>query len=154
MVAAEVTDSNDGKDDEQDTANPGRLRARLRADLTAAMKARDKVVVAVLRTTLAAFDDAEAVPPPAVGPATGPATSEYVAGTSVGLGSAEVARRELTLDDLYAVLRAQIDERTAQAHTYAAHGQAEAGDRLRREADVLRGYLPDPGPTTYAELSR
>jgi uncharacterized protein YqeY len=128
------------------TTDPGRLRARLRADLTAAMKARDKVVVAVLRTTLAAFDDAEAVPPPAVGPGagptTGPATSEYVAGTSVGLGSAEVARRELTLDDLYAVLRAQIDERTAGAGTYAAHGQAEAGDRLRREADVLRGYLP------------
>jgi len=89
---------------------------------------------------LAAIDNAEAVPAPPAGRA--PATSEYVAGTSVGLGSAEVARRELTLDDLYAVLRVQIDEWTAEADTYAAHGQAEAGDRLRREADVLRGYLP------------
>ncbi len=122
------------------TTDPGLLRARLRADLTAAMKARDKIAVAVLRTALAAIDNAEAVPAPPAGRA--PATSEYVAGTSVGLGSAEVARRELTLDDLYAVLRGQIDEWTAEADTYAAHGQAEAGDRLRREADVLRGYLP------------
>lgn len=124
------------------------LRARLRADLTAAMKARDKVAVAALRTALAGFDDAEAVPVPPT-PKEGsstpsqrpPATSEYVAGTSVGLGSTEVARRELTVEDLRTVLRAQIAERMAQADTYAAHGQAESGARLRREADVLRAYL-------------
>lgn len=121
------------------TLDPDRLRARLRADLTNAMKARDKIAVAALRIALAAFDNAEAVPAPPIGRA--PSTSEYVAGTSVGLGSAEVARRELTLEDLYAVLRAQIDERVAEANAYAAHGHAEAGDRLRREADVLRAYL-------------
>lgn len=124
------------------TTDPDRLRARIRADLTAAMKSRDKIAVAAVRTALAAFDNAEAipVPPPADGP---PVTSEYVAGTGVGLGSTEAARRVLTLDDLHAVLRAQIDERTAEADTYRAHGQAEAADRLGREADVLRAYLAD-----------
>jgi uncharacterized protein YqeY len=105
------------------------------------MKARDKDAVAVLRTALAAFDNAEAVaaPPSTPGP---PATSEHVAGSSVGLGSAEVARRELTMGDLHSVLRAQIDERVAEADTYAAHGKSTAADRIRREADVLRAYLP------------
>jgi uncharacterized protein YqeY len=123
------------------TTDPDRLRVRMRADLTAAMKSRDTDAVSALRTALAAFDDAGAVPAPepAAGP---PATSEYVAGTSVGLGSAEVARRELTMGDLHSVLRAQIDERVAEADTYAAHGKSTAADRIRREADVLRAYLP------------
>lgn len=116
-----------------------RLRARMRADLTTAMKARDKDAVAALRTALAAIDNAEAVPVPApAGPA---ASSEYVAGTSVGLGSAEAARRELTLDDLHTVLRAQIDEGLAEADTYAAHGRPDDADRLRRQAELLRPYL-------------
>lgn len=122
------------------TSDPDRLRARLRADLTTAMKARDKEAVAALRSVLASFDNAEAVPVPA--PATGPpASSEYVAGTSVGLGSAEVARRELTLDDLRTVLRSQIDEGLAEADTYAAHGRPDDAGRLRRQVDVLRTYL-------------
>jgi uncharacterized protein YqeY len=124
------------------TTDPDLLRARLRADLTTAMKARDKDAVAVLRTALAAFDNAEAVaaPPSTPGP---PATSEHVAGSSVGLGSAEVARRVLTLADLHDILRDQVDERTAEARTYAALGQVDAADRLRRDADLLRAYLPD-----------
>ena len=122
------------------TSDPDRLRARLRADLTTAMKARDKEAVAALRSVLASFDNAEAVPVPA--PATGPpASSEYVAGTSVGLGSAEVARRELTRDDQRTVRRAQIDEGLAEADTYAAHGRPDDADRLRRQVDVLRTYL-------------
>lgn len=129
--------------------DPAELRTRMRAGLTSAMKARDKVTVAALRTALAAFDNAEAVPVPPTPnegsptPSQGPpATSEHVAGTSVGLGSAETDRRALTVDDLHAVLRGQIDERTAEADTYADHGRADAADRLRREADALRAYLP------------
>ena len=122
------------------TTDADRLRARLRADLTTAMKARDKEAVATLRSVLAAFDNAEAVPVPA--PAAGPrASSEFVAGTSVGLGSAEAARRELTLDDLHTVLRALVDEGLAEAGTYAAHGRPDDADRLRRQVDFLRAYL-------------
>ncbi|WP_420121076.1 hypothetical protein [Nakamurella sp.] len=123
------------------TTPPDHIRARLRSGLTAAMKARDKEAVAALRTALAAIDDAEAVPVPA--PAAGPAaTGEYVAGTGVGLGSTEAARRELTLDDLHAVVRGQIDERVAEAATYDGLGRADAADRLRREAALLETYLP------------
>ena len=124
------------------TTDPNQLRTRLRSDLTAAMKARDKDTVAVLRTTLAAFDNAEAIPAPPAG--TGAhASSEHVAGASVGLGSAEVDRRVLTLEDLHDVLREQIGERTAAADTYDAHRQADTADRLRREVDLLRTYLPE-----------
>lgn len=123
------------------TSDPDQLRGRLRAGLTAAMKARDKDAVAALRTALAAIDNAEAVPPvPTVaGPA---ATSESIAGAAVGLRSTEVARRELTPDDLQVVLRAQVDERHTEAATYDGLGRADAAERLRREAAVLETYLP------------
>jgi hypothetical protein len=49
----------------------------------------------------------------------------------------------LTLADLHDILREQVDERTAEARTYAALGQVDAADRLRRDADLLRAYLPD-----------
>lgn len=123
------------------TSDPDQLRGRLRAGLTAAMKARDKDAVAALRTALAAIDNAEAVPPvPTVaGPA---ATSESIAGAAVGLRSTEVTRRELTPDDLQVVLRAQIDERHTEAATYDGLGRADDAERLRREAAVLETYLP------------
>ena len=38
------------------------MRASLRDDLKAALKARDRVATAALRSTLAAIDNAEAVP--------------------------------------------------------------------------------------------
>lgn len=120
------------------TSDPDQLRGRLRAGLTAAIKARDKDAVAALRTALAAIDNAEAVPTVS-GPA---ATSESIAGAAVGLRSTEVARRELTPDDLQVVLRAQIDERNAEAATYDGLGRADAAERLRREAAVLETYLP------------
>lgn len=41
------------------------LKSRLRADLTAALKAREKLQAALLRDLIAALDNAEAVPIPA-----------------------------------------------------------------------------------------
>ncbi|WP_116950669.1 GatB/YqeY domain-containing protein [Jiangella endophytica] len=120
------------------TADAQTLRARLRADLAAAMKERRREAVTALRTALAAVDDAEAVDPAAQPP---PATSEHVAGAHAGLGAAEVRRRELTADDVRAILRTQVAERRAEAGRYDAHGRHDAADRLRREADVLGSYL-------------
>ncbi|RIQ18811.1 GatB/YqeY domain-containing protein [Jiangella rhizosphaerae] len=120
------------------TTDADALRAALRADLVAAMKARRPEIVSVLRTALAAVDNAEAVdltgPAPAV-------TSEHVAGAHVGLGAADVRRRELSGDDVRAILRAQVTERRTEAGRYDAHGRHEAADRLRREADALASYL-------------
>jgi uncharacterized protein YqeY len=120
--------------------NPEALRSALRADLVTAMKARQSDAVAALRTTLAAFDNAEAVAAPA-SPGT-VVTSEHFAGSAAGLGATEAVRRVLSLDDMYGILRAQVAERNSEAENYESLGQSAAAARLRREVDVLRGYLP------------
>jgi hypothetical protein len=61
------------------------LRSRLREGLATAIKARDQLRVRVLRTTLAAIENDEAVDVPSTGP--GAATSEHVAGASPGVGA-------------------------------------------------------------------
>ncbi|MBB5791002.1 hypothetical protein [Jiangella mangrovi] len=120
------------------TADVQAVRARLRADLVAAMKERRKDAVTALRTTLAAIDNAEAVAP--AGP-TGKATSEHVAGAHVGLGAAEAERLLLTAGDVRAIIEEQVAERRAEADRYDALGRPDAADRLRREAAALDPYL-------------
>ena len=114
------------------------LRATLRRDLTAAMKARDTDAVTALRTAIAAIDNAEAVAAPQAAPA---ATSEHFAGARAGLGAAEAARRQLTGDELQAILRGQLAEYAREADNSAAHGQAAAAERLRNQASLLSRYL-------------
>ncbi|WP_306371517.1 GatB/YqeY domain-containing protein [Nocardiopsis sp. CC223A] len=116
------------------------LRALLRADLVAAMKARRPEAVSALRTALAAIDNAEAVTAPA---GTGAAGSEHVAGASTGVGSTEAPRRVLSAEELHGLLHAQVAERRAEAGRYTDHGRHDAAERLRAEADVLAGYLTD-----------
>jgi uncharacterized protein YqeY len=113
------------------------MRTTMRRDLTAALKARDRVAVSALRSALAAIDNAEAVPAPDARMS----SSEHVAGAAVGVGSAEAARRELTPDDLHAIVAAEVAERVDAATGYARSGRQDAADRLRAEADVLRRYL-------------
>ena len=114
------------------------LRSLLRQDLVAAMKARRKDVVSALRIALAEIDNAEAV---AAADDPG-ARSEHVAGTRVGVGSTEAARRDLSLSDVHALLVAQVADRTTEADGYDALGQHEAASQLRDEAEALRKYLP------------
>jgi len=114
------------------------LRSRLRADLLAAMKARQLEAVSALRTALAEIDNAEAVAAPVQDRKL---ASEHIAGASAGVGSTEAARRVLSLEELRALLRAQVSERLAEAGRYDGLGQGEAADRLRREAEVLGKYL-------------
>ncbi len=123
----------------QPPANLPELRALLRRDLTAAMKARQTDVVSALRTALAAIDNAEAIEVPRGDVMT---TSGPVAGAQAGVGSTEAARRVLTIEDVHALLREQIAERVSAADQYAAHGRHDAADQLRREAEVLQGYVP------------
>ncbi|WP_264014833.1 GatB/YqeY domain-containing protein [[Mycobacterium] manitobense] len=101
------------------------MRTHLRRALAAALRAKDTEVVSALRTAIAAIDDAEAVDPAA-----------YDAGTT------EVARRSLSSDDVRAVLRAHVDGFLTEADGYDALGRQDAAARLRRQADVLRGYGP------------
>ncbi len=118
----------------------GALRSVLRADLVAAMKARQPEIVAALRTALAAIDNAETVD--ATDPAGAPA-SEHIAGSRAGVGSTEADRRVLPIDELRAILYAQITDHTTAASRYDAYEQQDAAGRLRRQAEALTKYLTD-----------
>ena len=126
----------------QITPHPGAeadaVRTALRHGLIAALKARDSEAVSVLRTTIAAIDNAEAVPDPGIKPAPGDAR---IAGATSGPGSSEAARRRLSPGELDAIVREQVTEQEREAERYDALGQAEAAGRLRRQARVLVAYL-------------
>jgi len=115
------------------------LRAVLRRDLTAALRARQPDTVAALRSAIAAIDNAQAVAAPA-GPA--PATSAHIAGAREGAGSAEVPRRRLSGAEARAILGDQVAEYDREADRYRALGQPEAGQRLADQARLLAAYLP------------
>jgi uncharacterized protein YqeY len=117
----------------------GNLRDRLRAALPAAMKARDTVAVAALRSALAAIDNAEAVeaapaPPPGAG-------HPDLAGTVAGLGAAEAERRTLMEAQVEQIVRAEVADRLAAAQAYERAGRHERAGRLRAEAGVLSSLL-------------
>ncbi|MFV8310978.1 hypothetical protein [Mycobacteroides chelonae] len=119
------------------THDPHVLRTTMRADLTAAMKARNSRAVSALRAAIAAIDNAESVDDTAQTTL----DNAHIAGATQGLGSAEAARRVLSPADVRAVLRAQIDDRATEAERYDALGQAQAATQLREEAAVIAGYL-------------
>ncbi|CQA01206.1 response regulator receiver protein [Mycobacteroides abscessus] len=117
--------------------DPHALRATMRADLGVAMKARNSRAISALRTAIAAIDNAESVDSTA---ATPPA-STHIAGATIGLGTAEVPRRSLSPAQVHAILRAQIDDRSAEADRYETLGQIEAAEGLRGEAQIIAAYL-------------
>ncbi|HWD45875.1 MAG TPA: GatB/YqeY domain-containing protein [Actinomycetota bacterium] len=117
----------------------GGLRDRLRDGLPAAIKARDGVAVAALRSALAAIENAEAVAPPPGSPTE--ATHDRLAGTVAGVGAAEAERRALSEAEVEEIARGEVDERRAAADAYERAGRADPARRLRAEADVLGGYL-------------
>jgi uncharacterized protein len=160
--------------DPDDGGGTGHLRDRLTRALPMAMKARDRVAVAALRSALAAIANAEAVdpsqappqpshPPPARpvpdpgGSGPGPPGSGArqpdpggsgpdppFAGTVAGLGATEVERRTLTGAKVEEIVRAEIADREAVAASYERAGQLDQAERLRREAEVLASYLEQP----------
>ncbi len=91
------------------------LKAQLRADLTAAMKARDELVKGTLRMTLTAVGNAE------------------VAGTQA---------RELSDDEVLKVIVKEAKKRTESAEAFAAAGREELAAQERAEGEVLARYLP------------
>lgn len=120
------------------------LHTRLRGALPAALKARDQVAVAALRSALAAIDNAQAVAAP---PA--PRSGGVIAGAVAGLGAGEAPRRDLSPADVAAIVRAEVADRRAAAADYERAGQVDAATRLTAEADVLAALLAQstpPGP--------
>jgi uncharacterized protein YqeY len=136
-------DDPEDRDDPEDhtPADAGALRAQLRVALTDAMKARDTVAVRVLRTTIGAIENAEAVP---AGAFPGSDASQgHIAGAATGVGATEAARREMTVDDVLEIVGQEMRERVVEADQYEAGGHEERAHSLRAEAAVLAAFLTD-----------
>jgi len=108
------------------------MRERLRSALPAALKQRDAALVTALRATLAALDNAEAVPFEEHGD-----RSLALEQTPVGIGAQEVARRKLSKEEVERRVRKEIDERETAARAYDQAGEQGRARRLRHEAKVL-----------------
>ncbi|HLR27542.1 MAG TPA: hypothetical protein VK086_02520, partial [Ruania sp.] len=121
------------------------MREVLRAELKSAMRARDRVAVAALRSAIATIDNAEAVPADTPLTGSGAAMSEeaqqHVAGAVVGVGNTEVARRDLGEARTRDLVTAEITEREEHAEDYDRLGRADSAEQLRAEAAVLREVL-------------
>jgi uncharacterized protein len=100
------------------------LKQRLREDMTAALKARDEVTLATLRMALTAVQ------------------TEEVAGKEA---------RELSEDEVLAVLIREGKKRRESAEAYDAASRVDLANRERAEGEVLARYLPTP--LTDAELA-
>lgn len=118
------------------------LPGRMRDDLTAAMRARDRRTVAVLRTMLAAFANAEA--PPRTEPAPTPVVGRLV----------EHQRLVLTGADLAALVRAEIADRRDTALIYRRVGRSPEADDLDAEVTILERYLPVEPPQAESEVGQ
>lgn len=92
------------------------LKDRLRADLTASMRARDALRSATLRMVLTAVTNAE------------------VAGKQA---------RELSDDDIVGVLSTEAKKRREAATAFADGGRQESSARELAEARVIADYLPE-----------
>jgi uncharacterized protein len=91
------------------------LKERLRADLNAAMRARDQVRMRTLRMALTSI------------------TNEEVAGASA---------RDLSDEEVVKVLTREARKRREAAEAFGAAGRDEQAAAERAEGKVLAGYLP------------
>jgi uncharacterized protein YqeY len=96
-------------------ANDPALKARLHADLTVAIKARDELRTATLRMVLSAI------------------TNEEVSGT---------VARQLSDDEVLKVLAREAKKRREAAEAFAAGNRPELAERERAEGVVIDAYLP------------
>ncbi len=100
------------------------LKDRLRADLTASMKARDEVRSSTLRMVLTAITNAE------------------VAGK---------VQRELTDEDIIGVLSTEAKKRREAAVAFEEGNRPEMAAKEAAEGEVIAGYLP--AQLTEAEIA-
>ncbi|WP_059008858.1 hypothetical protein [Streptomyces specialis] len=104
------------------------------------MRAGDKAAVSALRATLAALDNAEAVPVDEAG-----LRGVALEHAPVGVGATEVARREVSERGVEDIVRAEAAERLEVAARLTAPAHAGRAARLRAEAAVLLRFLDGPG---------
>lgn len=109
------------------------MKARMRADLRAAMKEGRGADARLIRSLIAAIDNAEA--PPA---RSGSGAAEQHLFLS---GSAEVERLSLDADRVRAILLAEIEEREQAAAGMDRLNRPDRADAIRTEARLAATYL-------------
>lgn len=102
-------------------------RQTMQDELTAAIKAGDDARVDVLRTTLAAITNAEAVD------LSGPTTPVGLLG--------DVERRQLSDDDITAIIAAERDDLSSTAEHLHRLGRFDRARELDERATILAEYL-------------
>jgi uncharacterized protein YqeY len=105
-------------------------REQMQADLMTALRGRDRAAVSVLRTTLAALANAEAVDMSPAGPTPVPA----------GL-FADVERRLLSDGDVHAIVARERDELRSAAAEFDRLGRPFEAAHCRAQAALLAPYL-------------
>ena len=105
------------------------IREQMQADLVTALKAGDLVAVAVLRTTLAALSNAEAIDPGVHGPP-----------VQVGLFG-DVERRALSVDDVVSIVAGERKDLEATATILDEAGRPAEAAGCRARAAILDRYL-------------
>ena len=105
------------------------IREQMQADLLAALKGGDLVAVSVLRTTLAALSNAEAVDPGADAP--------LVRAGMFG----DVERRCLSADDVASIVASEREELHATAAMLDERGRSVEAAGCRARAAILDQYL-------------
>jgi GrpB-like predicted nucleotidyltransferase (UPF0157 family) len=118
---ASIAGASDQMPQPTDAVEP--LRARLSADLLAAMKVRDKPTIDTLRCLLAVLDNAGAQDPKAFG------------------SSTEVPRKSLTHNELQALMQAELTSRRTAVIEYERGGRHQDAARLRVELILLSRYI-------------
>src|SRR6266508_1319444 len=98
------------------TCRMSTLKARLQADLTAAIKGRDELRSATIRMALTAI------------------TTEEVAGKQ---------SRQLTDDEVVTILGREAKKRREAAEAFSSGGRADKAERELAEGAVLDEYLPE-----------
>lgn len=58
------------------------------------------------------------------------------------VGYGDVRRRMLTDEDVAGIVAGEVDEWESALAEYVSIGQEQRADELRRELEILRGYLP------------
>ncbi|GHF40981.1 hypothetical protein GCM10010359_49500 [Streptomyces morookaense] len=112
----------------------------MRQALPEAMRARDKVTVRVLRSALAALDNAEAVPV-----AESELRGSALEHSPIGAGATEAVRCELSEGRVAEIVRAEAEERLDAAAELTAAVHADRATELRAEAAVLFRFLDSAG---------
>lgn len=108
--------------------NPNQLVERMKADLKQAMKAKDTIRVATLRTMISALDNATAVP-----------VDTFIVPME-GM-TPDVPRKELSMDEQLSILAKEMEERRKAYQQYQELGRVEEAVRLGAELSVFADYL-------------